>query len=505
MAKRRGKKSKNKGTPMNNPNSNKKIRKRPSRKKKISKIAQTATSTTIPASNSGASMAPSEVIAASSALALTTTSNKASTQGTKKENGNEERISGFIFMCNGQTKPECYRYRVFGLPAGQMEVVEKIKSGTKLFLFDFDLKLLYGIYKATSDGKLGLESDAFRGKFPAQVRFKILKDCLPLPESAFKHAIRDNYHSGIKFRPELSSRQVKTLISLFHPITVPLPASVASPLSNVAPPHSIPASVMEKRFQPPARMPPPRNPYLFGAHHIPFPTALDPRSAQVAQPPLYDHYGPAAHVQPPLYDHYGPAAHVQPPLYDHYGTAANVAHVQPLVEPPLHVAQQTSLPHHTNPYYLAGAHQAYLPEKPVLSQDPYGRYGVTHEMVPRDRLVGRESGYHMSQLSRDKEIVSHSESVVDYYSRRLPTAVSSRSSLQAHSLAQSYPPPPLACAPGELPSSYQPYHAMPIHGDSSQVYPNPLQRPVPGRASLAEGNVPVSSRYSFAGAAPTYR
>ncbi|KAJ4959853.1 hypothetical protein NE237_019763 [Protea cynaroides] len=127
---------------------------------------------------------------------------------------------GAIFMSNCSTKKECLRKKVFGLPSNQASFVKNVRDGTFLFLFEYEKRELYGVFQASCDGAMNIVPDAFKsvGKhFPAQICFRTIWICDPLPEYDFRDAIKDNYYSKYKFNFGLSEDQVDRLLWLFKP------------------------------------------------------------------------------------------------------------------------------------------------------------------------------------------------------------------------------------------------------------------------------------------------
>ncbi|XP_038894626.1 uncharacterized protein LOC120083130 isoform X2 [Benincasa hispida] len=125
---------------------------------------------------------------------------------------------GAIFMSNSMTRAECFKRKLSGLPYWLGDFVLQIKSGMILFLFEYENRVLHGVFQAISDGAMNIVPHAYSSsgqQFPAQVKFSILWSCYPLFEDHFQSAIKENYFSAKKFNFGLSKVQVHRLLSLF--------------------------------------------------------------------------------------------------------------------------------------------------------------------------------------------------------------------------------------------------------------------------------------------------
>ncbi|KAG6597699.1 hypothetical protein SDJN03_10879, partial [Cucurbita argyrosperma subsp. sororia] len=449
MAKKRGKALKVEEL-LNHSISNKGVKKH-IKKKKSRKANETSN---LKVSRSSSSQEPVSIPTHDSVTTLILPSND---QKKYKETEEKKHVSGFIFMCNGKTKPECYEYRVFGLPKGKIEVVKNIAPDAKLFLFDTDLKLLYGIYQATTKGALDLEPRAFDGQFQAQVKFKIFKDCLPLPESAFKKAIKDNYDGHRKFRQELSGTQVKHLISLFRPIAK---NKTSHKESHVGPNVANRPSFRSTRTK--VIKPYPLENLSSGVHYFP----------DIETRPQHDHYLPDIETRS-QHD----VRHVQ---YDPFEPGLHFSHSQ--VQPRL--VRVEAPPRHVEAYHPEHAHEAYFRENslryPLNSYESIRNPIETYDNGDLRDVYGRR--YHTPHLQSDREDDARIDFIPRYYSQWLsPTASHTAPLSQAAYHSQN-----------RLPSPYRSQHRFPSQDGGRDYAGLPQGGPASGSLSYGEANLPFS-------------
>ncbi|KAL0415534.1 UNVERIFIED_CONTAM: B2 protein [Sesamum latifolium] len=404
-------------------------------------------------------------------------SNAGASQGQEKHGEKAKRVAGFIFMCNPSTKSDCYQYRVFGLPSGKKEVVEEIKPGTKLFLFDFGSKLLYGIYEATSAGKLNLEPAAFNGKFPAQV---------------------------------------KKLLSSFRPLTTSSSRPAPRPLANVPFARSMPPAAAENQFQHTGRRLTNEGPYLAERQYSRIPPIVEPRSAPQVNILQHGYHRAGAymdHVHPTL-DHRslpGTNTHhvanpqrpsvtntlvhgVQEPTYSRYRTVEERAPVQITSLERRFRTAEVRAPHEQ----VTMVERQYR-EFPLRREAPYQENTAAYNPNPAAPIQYTSSvtqpqphvpaSYHHLHLQRGPQ---YQDRAVPYNSNpAAPTHYTT--SVSQPQLQATYHQLPLPSLYRDNVAAYNSYPAAPSHNISSVA-----QQPQARAPRMSQGSAPVSAYYQYA-------
>lgn len=87
-------------------------------------------------------------------------------------NTKQTEYNGCIFTCTEKTEKECFDRMLFATNKIYEEKALKVKKGDILFLFNLDSDVLYGIFKAKTNGKKDIVPNAWGGKYPYQVEIE---------------------------------------------------------------------------------------------------------------------------------------------------------------------------------------------------------------------------------------------------------------------------------------------------------------------------------------------
>ncbi|XP_052624979.1 DCD domain-containing protein NRP-B-like [Lactuca sativa] len=117
----------------------------------------------------------------------------------------DEVLGGYIFVCNNDTMQEDLKSQLFGkknymisLDPRYRDSIREITPGLPLFLYNYTIHQLHGIFEAMTFGGINIDSSAWEDKkckgesrFPAQVRIRI------------RFSFCDMTSDGIQFRYHL--------------------------------------------------------------------------------------------------------------------------------------------------------------------------------------------------------------------------------------------------------------------------------------------------------------
>jgi len=124
----------------------------------------------------------------------------------------KELIRGFVFATTQKTEAECFNRLLFGTDRVYGPIVIRIREGDLLFLNNVNTNVLYGFFRAASDGGFKIEPEAFKGRYPYQVKVEPLGQIMTL-----NGADRMLKKFGVKRNTPLFGKKLLDFLDLFLP------------------------------------------------------------------------------------------------------------------------------------------------------------------------------------------------------------------------------------------------------------------------------------------------
>jgi len=126
----------------------------------------------------------------------------------------DEKVNAHIFVCTNKTEQECLQRMLFGTSKLYADDVLAVKSGDLLFLLNVNSNVLYGVFRARSDGRKNIVPEAWKGKYPYQVEVEPIGNIQTIEKA--KDMLKK---LGIEWHKPLDSSMTKRLLTIFPPQT----------------------------------------------------------------------------------------------------------------------------------------------------------------------------------------------------------------------------------------------------------------------------------------------
>ncbi len=121
--------------------------------------------------------------------------------------------AAYIFLCRDTTHDECLEKNLFGGQKDYYKQTGEISEEVPLFLYNFSAHLLEGVFISTSKADWNVVPEAWKGKYPWQIRCKRTQEFTPLMKSELI-TVLGNYRKYPK--AILDEKELQELIQLFE-------------------------------------------------------------------------------------------------------------------------------------------------------------------------------------------------------------------------------------------------------------------------------------------------